>query len=140
MKHVKIFHILGLLIFGALIAFFVIQDSNIPSNEETIKEILGEKGYEVTEVGFSDVDAYIKMNAFGERSEQVRIALIDLAVFYPSAQKYKVQVSSSAKDCYYEIKGDIYRNYLSNLKVESNESVRNYLLIDKELGDSENCY
>ena len=118
--------------------------------EQYMRESLTKDGYEVIDLGITDNnEVYIKVKSFGDRKEQIDRHLMDLALIYPTATKYKVQITSSAKDCYYEIEGLKYREYVNRLGSNpkaiagdawTNESINLMIQINSAIVKSERCY
>ncbi|MDO8529020.1 MAG: hypothetical protein Q7S06_03990 [Nanoarchaeota archaeon] len=103
-----------------LLVFFDIKGMIEDNSNQRIKEYLEEKGYEVLRVGAYNVScmfenncepetAYVNMKSLGDKSEQVNDALITLFVNYPEVIDYTITLLTPEKECYYNIKGDIYR-------------------------------
>ncbi len=143
--------IVGAIIVAVIVLFFVFKGTNTNDSENSIlglnqekfaRESLAEYGYEVTDLGIiNNNEAFVKVKTFGEREEQVRTSMMVLAISYPDANEYRVQIIFSGRDCHYEIDGEEYRTYLEDLKTKSEEEALNSMLkIDNRIGNSQVCY
>jgi len=103
-----------------LLVFFDIKGMIQDNPNQRIKEDLEEKGYEVIRVGAYNIScmfekncepqvAYVDIKSLGDKNEQVNDALITLFVNYPKVIDYTITLLTPEKECYYNIKGDIYR-------------------------------
>ena len=112
-----------------------IGDLNKASEEvaNLVKTGLEKKGYEVIDFGLEDNIGFVKMKAFGDKTEQVSSGFIQLGVNYKNASEYKVTIMSDKSTCYYDIDGQTYRDYLSNITGES------VMLIHAKIKNSERC-
>lgn len=104
-----------------------------------IKRNLAEEGYEVTDVGITNEnEAFVKMTSFGDAESQIMSAIMNLALWYPNAEKYGVQL----ENCHYGVNGLNYRNYLNELdkKNYSDEFLAFSYNLRKQILSSKSCF
>jgi len=111
--------------------------------EGYIKEILAEEyGYDVIDLGtLNNNEVFVKLKTFGDKEEQARTSVLVLSVWYPTADKYKIQIVFSGRDCYYEFNGEEYRTNMDNLKnTNEDEAIDSLHRLDNMIINSEVCY
>lgn len=91
-------------------------------NAKAIKtqiEFLEDDGYEVLYFYYSLENTslesgYLEMKSLGNQNEQVWRGLIALYQVYPNAPEYTINILEPTRDCYYDISGNLYRNWLTS--------------------------
>jgi len=116
-------------------------------NQKLIKisiKSLEEDGYEVLYFGVFERDnsAYVKMKSLGRRNEQVWGGLSSLSWVYPNASEYDVRILEESQDCWYFIKGVLYRAFLGEefiLNGTEIDSSTAWQLIEYQIQNPNNC-